>query len=387
VGIWGKAAFEFDATPGELAWVMASLGVAAIIGSAVAGALIDRFDPRRVLIVGEILFIPSTLAVLAAGSITEMIVLVFLIGLIGTPVFTAVASVGPFLTDDPEDLGRINGAIETSAMAAFIVGPGVGAVMARWVSLDSIFVLDAATSLVGALILLPVRLRPSTGRRESAGLLTDMVQGLRYAWNHLRLRFYIMLGASLWLVYGTFSALEPIFYREVLKTGPEAMGAVNTVFGLGLVGATLVVGRLPASWRGARGLVTLVALNGLGGLVYVGTSRIAVVVVGAALWGIVIGLLAPIHRTLIQLNTPDELMGRVTAASQSSGEMVKMLPLVMVAPLAARLGSQAVLLASAFLLTVLGGLTFRGAMRLDQSQNLPSPPPQRGAEEPRSSIP
>jgi predicted MFS family arabinose efflux permease len=221
----------------------------------------------------------------------------------------------------------------------------------------------------------------------SAGLLTDMVQGLRYAWNHRLLRFYILLGASLWLVYGTFSALEPIFYREVLKTGPEAMGAVNTVFGLGLVAATLMVGRLPPSWRGARGLVTLVALNGLSGLVYVGTNRIAVVVAGAALWGIVIGLLAPIHRTLIQLNTPDELMGRVTAASHSSGEMVKMLPLVVVAPLAARLGSQAVLLASAALLTILGVLVFRVGKRLDEAQDVPLPPLHRGAEEPRSSIP
>ena len=34
VGIWGKASFEFNATPTELAWVMAALGVASLIGSA-----------------------------------------------------------------------------------------------------------------------------------------------------------------------------------------------------------------------------------------------------------------------------------------------------------------------------------------------------------------
>ena len=49
VGIWGKAAFELDATAAGVASIMAALGVASLIGSAIAGVLVDRFDPRRVL--------------------------------------------------------------------------------------------------------------------------------------------------------------------------------------------------------------------------------------------------------------------------------------------------------------------------------------------------
>ncbi|HEX9762464.1 MAG TPA: hypothetical protein VGA97_05115, partial [Acidimicrobiia bacterium] len=39
VGIWGKAAFDLQATPSELALVMGALGVAALIGASVAGVL------------------------------------------------------------------------------------------------------------------------------------------------------------------------------------------------------------------------------------------------------------------------------------------------------------------------------------------------------------
>jgi len=72
VGIWGKAAYEFDATPAQQALVMASLGVFSLIGSALAGVLIDRFDPRRVLIVSEILFVPATLALVLPDNIGDM---------------------------------------------------------------------------------------------------------------------------------------------------------------------------------------------------------------------------------------------------------------------------------------------------------------------------
>ena len=144
VGIWGKAAFELEATATGLAAVMAALGVAALIGSAIAGVLVDRFDPRRVLIGGELLFIPVALGMTFADTIPAMVVTTFLLGLVGTPVYTAIASFGPFLTDDPDRLAKVNGYIEGASWAAFVVGPAIGSIITITVGLDGIFVLDAA---------------------------------------------------------------------------------------------------------------------------------------------------------------------------------------------------------------------------------------------------
>ena len=83
VGIWGKAAFELDATPAQLALVMAALGVASLIGASVAGVLVDRFDPRRVVMVGEVLFVPAALAMAFVDTIPSLAVATFVLGLIG----------------------------------------------------------------------------------------------------------------------------------------------------------------------------------------------------------------------------------------------------------------------------------------------------------------
>ena len=131
MGIWGKASFEFNATPKELAWVMAALGVASLIGSAGAGLAVDRLGPRKVLILGELAFIPAVLALTLATTIPGFAVLVFFTGLLSAPVYTAVSSMAPFLTSDPARLSIINSRIETGSWAAFIVGPALGALLAE----------------------------------------------------------------------------------------------------------------------------------------------------------------------------------------------------------------------------------------------------------------
>jgi len=81
VGIWGKAAFELEATPAQLAAVMAALGVASLIGASIAGVLVDRFDPRRVVIWGELAFVPAALALVFTDTIPSMVVATFVLGL------------------------------------------------------------------------------------------------------------------------------------------------------------------------------------------------------------------------------------------------------------------------------------------------------------------
>ncbi|HEY6629598.1 MAG TPA: MFS transporter, partial [Acidimicrobiia bacterium] len=159
VGIWGKTAFELEASATGVAAVMAALGLASLIGSAIAGVLVDRYDPRRVLIWGELLFIPVALSMVFANTIPTMVVATFALGLVGTPVYTAIASFGPYLTDDPEKLAKVNGYIEGASWAAFVVGPALGAVITITVGLNGIFVLDAATSAIAVVLMIPVTVR------------------------------------------------------------------------------------------------------------------------------------------------------------------------------------------------------------------------------------
>jgi MFS family permease len=386
VGIWGKAAFELEATAGGVAAVMAALGIASLIGSAVAGVLVDRFDPRRVLIAAEIVFIPAAIGMVFVEALPSLVVVTFLLGLVGAPVFTAISAFGPFLTDQPERLARINGLIEGASWAAFVVGPAMGAIIAGTVGLDGIFVLDAATSAVAAVLVVPVSLRKLAKDREENEGLRELREGFTYAYGHQRLRFYIWLGSSVWVLFGTFSALEPLFYRDILEVEPETLGWVNSIFGLGLVAGTWIASRLPARYRSARFLVVIVALNSVGVLAYVGTDQLRVVVVAGVFWGLLIGIMAPLLRTLIQLNTREEMMGRITGVTQVHQEVGHLLPLAVAPLLAGVFGVQRALIYAGAALAVFALLFVPMATRLDRTRvvavpqtGLPDP-----SDEPRS---
>lgn len=372
VGIWGKAAFELDADPAQLALVMAALGVASLIGASIAGVLVDRFDPRRVVMVGEVLFVPAALALIWADTIPTLAAATFVLGLVGTPVFTAISSFGPFLTDDEERLSKVNSWIEGASWTAFVVGPAVGAILAGSLGIDSIFVLDAVTSLAAAALLIPVKVRRLSSDEHSGGF-TELKEGFSIAYGNPRLRFYIWLGSSVWLLFGVFSSLEPLFYRDILGVDVETLGWVNSIFGLGLITGTLISGRLPERFRTATWLTILVGMNAVGVLAYVGTDILTVVVMAAPFWGVIIGMMAPLHRTMIQINSPDNAVGRIMGVNHIHSEVGHLLPLAFAPAVAAVLGVQRTLLYAGSIVAIVAIAFIGAARRLDRTRTIDVP--------------
>lgn len=373
VGIWGKAAFELEATASQIALVMAALGVSSLIGSSLAGLLVDRFDPRRVLIAGEILFVPTVIGMVFVDSIPSLALVTFLVGLVGTPVFTAIASFGPYLTDDPDRLSKVNGYIEAASWLAFVVGPAVGAILAGSLGIDSIFVLDAATSVVAAVLVAGVTVRQLDRPESHSGGFQDVIDGFRYSYQHPRLRFYILIGSTVWILFGTFSALEALFFRDILGVEIETLGWVNSIFGLGLITGTWVASRLSSRYRTARTLTLVIGLTGLGALLYVGTDQLGIVVAAGVVWGSFIGLMAPLHRTLIQLNSPEEMVGRITGVTHIHAETGHLLPLAVAPALAAVAGIQATLIGAGLVVALAAALSFPVATRLDRTRDVDVP--------------
>jgi MFS transporter, DHA3 family, macrolide efflux protein len=388
VGVWGKAAYDLDASAGQIAVLMAGMSLATIAGTAMAGVLVDRFDPRRVLIWSELLFVPATLAMVAAGSMPMLSVFAAVLGLVGAPVFTAIASFAPYLTADERRLTEINSFIESVGMGAFVAGPVLGALVVRYASVNWIFVIDAATSLMAVVLVSPVRVR-SVQKAERRTAWSEMGEGFRFSYRSRQLRFYLGLGSLLWFTFGSFSALEPLFYRDVLGVPVETLGWVNAVFGAGLMAGSLLLPRLPRRVTSAMGVTVLAALNAVGVLLYVGTDRLTVVVAGAVVWGLVIGLFFPLLRTLIQLNSPEEMVGRITGIMQVHMNGGELLPLAVVPSLAALWGVQPILIGAGVVLGAIGVAATGKARAIDRVRKTEVPPPEHFvvADEPISPTP
>lgn len=388
VGVWGKAAFQMGASAHELAVIMFILSITSIVGSLSAGILVDRYGPRRVLVVAEFFFVPAALALALAQNLTQLSIIVAIWAFVGAPVVTAGASFAPFLVGPHTDLKRTNALIEGAGSLAFAVGPAVGALLVRYASVDWVFVLDAATSLIAAVVVYRVKLPPVVheGDAVTRGVFSQLGAGLTVAYGMRSLRYYVLAGSLVWFAFGSFGVLEPLFFRDVVGTGVEAMGWMNSIFGVGfLVGASMLP-RLPGKLISARGLSLMVALTGVGTVLYVGVPDLRVIAVGAFFWAAVIGVMEPLLRTLLHRDAPHAAVGRVMGIAEVHRRAGEIIPLGIAPWLAATFGVQAVLIGGGLAATLAAALSLGEARAIDRESPQGSTELQtmRAADEPIS---
>ena len=367
IGTWGMAAYTFHASASTLAWVMAGNSIAAIAGSMVAGVMIDRVGPRRVLITAELLTIPSAIAMVFAPTFAIFVPLAWLFGLVGTPTFTAGSAFAPFLVSGRDDLKSVNALIEGAGSLAFVLGPAFGAVIAGWGGGPrSVFVAMAISSAVAAVLAWFVHI-DDTGREDlEHDSWGEFKEGLRISYSTASLRYFILTGTAVWFGFGAFSALEPLFYRDVVKVGVEWIGWINSAFGVGLVSGAALLPRLPKKLVSARGLAIMTALTGLGAVLYVGSTDLRLICAGAVLWGVVIGAFDPLLRTLLHLSSPQEYVGRIVGTSQYHRNAGELIPLAIAPTLAVLIGVQPTLIVGGVFVAIVALASLPIAARIDR---------------------
>ena len=138
---------------------------------------------------------------------------------------------------------------------------------------------------------------------QLAAVLGPALGGLIYGFG----MFSVLLGGA--------TALRPVFADQVLHVGPEGLGVLRAAPAAGAVGMSLVLAHQPPLRRAGRTLLVNVALFGVAMVVF-GLSRsfplsLAALVVG----GMVDTVSVVVRSTLLQVLTPEHLLGRVSAVN------------------------------------------------------------------------
>ncbi|MDO8847577.1 MAG: MFS transporter [Coriobacteriia bacterium] len=368
IGTMGTAAYIFESTPKQLAIMSAINGAAAIAGSLGAGVLIDRFGPRKVMIWAEILCIAPVLWMMVAPTFPLFIVGSALFSLFGIPTWTAGASFAPYITEGREELERANAYIEGGSSIGFVMGPAVGALISNAFGMRSVFWVMAVASAVAAVVAYFTRIDETPREHVSGNAWADFTDGLKMAYTTRSLRYYILLGSAVWFGFGGFQALESLFYRDVVGVGVEWLGWMNTVFGVGLAAGAAMLPRLPRKLVTARGLAIMTALAGLGSILYVGSTDLMFIAVGALIWGFIIGAEEPLLRTLMHLDSPHEYVGRIIGTAQWHRSAGELLPLAFVPALAATIGIQQTLIGGGILVAIAALGSMGTATALDRTR-------------------
>lgn len=203
-------------------------------------------------------------------------------------------------------------ALSTSGIqAAIICGPALGGVLYT-VGVITVYGTGAALLALAFALTLAVRYehRPS----NSANTLRSVFAGVSFVWSHK-----ILLGAmSLDLfavLLGGATALLPIFARDILHTGPVGLGLLRAAPAVGALTMSLALARWPLENRVGFRMLACVAAFGVCMIVFGLSSNFTLSLLALAISGAVDNVSVVIRLTLMQLETPDEMRGRVAAVN------------------------------------------------------------------------
>jgi MFS family permease len=303
--------------PRDLGYVGLAQFLPMILLSIVTGDTADRHDRRKVLMCCYAGMVTGALLLfgLAHSGVTETWPFYAVLVLLGT----ARAFAGPAgqsLVPHLVPLQHLSTAVawnSTVFQVGTIAGPAVGGLLYDVVHVQGVY-LTCAVMMAAACLMLAL-MQVHTGRMErAASSWQRLLAGLHYV-----RRKKVVLGAiSLDLfavLLGGATALLPIYAQDILHTGPWGLGLLRSApaVGAALVAVSLAV--FPLQRRAGVTMLVCVALFGVATMVF-GVSRHLALSVGAL---VVLGaadmVSVVIRQTLVQLATPAEMRGRVSAVN------------------------------------------------------------------------
>ncbi len=279
------------------------------------GVIADRFEKRTILVVTQsfALVLSLLLYFLAvAGNIQIWQVGMIAFGLGVTNAFDIPARQS-FVVDmvgkkDLTNAIALNSSVFNSAR---IVGPAIAGIILSRINVAACFLINSfsyAAVIIGYLLMkLPLK----ANRADQRNIRSATREAMKWIWQHGEVRTIFILVSMMSLFGMAYTALMPVFAKDILNIGPEGFGWLLTANGIGAL-----VGSFTLAAYGHRIDRGRLSLSGLGiflvcmiGFAWSRNAWLSGGILVLAGWGMIVFFAT--SNTLVQGNVSDSLRGRV----------------------------------------------------------------------------
>ena len=197
---------------------------------------------------------------------------------------------------------------------ATIVGPMVGGLVYGFAGTPAPVYASAAVAYSVAMILMSLIRVDLPVRKHIEQSLGTLLEGLRYIWRGKLILGCMSLDLFAVLLGGAV-ALLPVYADDILHTGAYGLGVLRAAPGIGAVGIAIWVAHYPLRRRAGIAMLYCVAGFGLFTVVFGVSHSLALSLIALVLTGAFDMVSVIVRSTVVQLATPDEMRGRVSAVN------------------------------------------------------------------------
>ncbi|HYL41788.1 MAG TPA: MFS transporter [Ktedonobacteraceae bacterium] len=290
-----------------------------IIFSLVGGVFADVFDRRKMLLIIEVtLAVTSTILALCTIFNIINMVIIYAVILIAASVsafeFPTRQAIIPTLVPREQMTSALS--LSTVMMQlTFIIGPTLGGFVIAWLGVANTYWIDVISYFVviGSLLLMAIP-RVPVEKRAKAGI-GALMDGIHFLRAHpvilavLSLDFFATF-------FGSPRALFPVYASDILHIGPTGLGLLIAATSIGAVALTPLTGRISRISRQGLGIVLAIIFWGICIVAFgftPGPLWLSVLFLAGAGAADMVSMI--LRGLVVQLTTPDEFRGRISAVN------------------------------------------------------------------------
>ena len=310
----GYLVYQLTSSPSKLGIVNAGESVPMLALALFGGAIADRIERKRVIQLGQALFGVVALGI-AVSVATESVSWLHLLGasIAYGALFSFMMPARQAIIPDLIGKEHLTNAMALNAAGmsvTMLTAPAIAGALYALIGPDGIYFLIAAMALAAVLLTGLIPNPPRRVREAGADVFGDIKEGLVHIWRNDLVRVLLLITLVTTMLAMPFRFLLPIFVVDVYHGGPESLGLLLSMSGLGsLIGALFIAGL--GRWR--RGLLSILAaaLSGVALLLVVAFPIYAVAVGLMAVLGVGDAGRRTLNQSLVLENSGDTYRGRV----------------------------------------------------------------------------
>jgi MFS family permease len=282
----------------------------------VVGQVVDRYDRRQVLawcLAGQLMIVLWLIVATLGGWVTRDAILVASLGLGATRAFQMPTqqALGPLLVP-LEVLPRALATTAAGSQCALILGPALGGFI-YVAGAQVVYIVSAVLFAAAVTLATMIHLEHAPMAREPVSA-QSLFAGITFIWNRKEVLGAISLDLFAVLLGGAV-ALLPIFAKDILHVGPWGLGLLRAAPAAGAVLMSVYLAQFPIERAAGKMMFASVAIYGLATIVFALSSSFIVSLVALACTGAFDMVSVVIRQALVQLETPNEMRGRVSAVN------------------------------------------------------------------------
>jgi DHA3 family macrolide efflux protein-like MFS transporter len=368
--VLGVVSFKMHAAAEQITWVQIASLLPIVLMGPLAGVFVDRWPLKSTLVLSDVARAGLTLLLLFATHLWHFYLVLALISIVSG--FFGPAQQCVIRTSVPPEGMMATGAVMQQAIFLVrVIAPAIAGLLVASFGAVSCYLIDTVSFLGSALLIGSTAIRARAPVLQDAAEDTadgirkvgrDMRVGFDFIVHHRAILFVILALAAAVFTLGCFAPLIAIYVRECLHGSTRTFGVTSSMIGVGILAGFFAVQHLAKTYANQTLVFSGLVGMSAGLIILTAIPQTAFTILAAFSIGFsVAGILLP-AMTLMQQETPEELVGRVSSTGMSIVFGAQILGLFLSGLLTRYIGVRPVfLVCAAFLLclVVLGKLSLR----------------------------